>query len=268
MDVVTIGDRRREHLEKLEAQMGIGCRRRGKPTILAMTMMMMVVRCSPFWNTVFAQTEPTYGFTKLAFNCEIQEPYNLKAVDRFSFANGVYDMWVLRSDKPFLEGSRTMPRSELRVVGHDYSSGKWQFEGDFYVASNITGICIMQIFGGSPTTATALQIRISKGELLRYGGGSPTRTIAANIYNRWIHLNVIHDADMKYIQIYVDNLLVHEEFNDNYKRHYFKYGAAYTEENASPCLESKWRNVGVWKKSSQVNREVLFHGGTASCFPQ
>ncbi|MCO5602192.1 hypothetical protein L7F22_056320 [Adiantum nelumboides] len=212
--------------------------------------------------------DPTDGFTQLAFNCEIQKPYNVEVGERFSFLEGVYDLWVFSSDKPYLEDSPTMPRTELRIAGLDYSTGIWQFEGDLLVASSVTGVCIMQIFGGTPNTATALQLRVVDGSLLRYGGGLPTIPITSGIYDRWIHLNVIHNADLGTIQIFVDKILLYTEDNDNYKTHYFKCGTAYTQDSPSSCLETKWRNVAVWKKSNQVKREVPFIGGTASCFPQ
>lgn len=156
----------------------------------------------------------------------------------------------------------------MNFQGLDYSSGVWQFEGDFYVASPITGICIMQVFGGTQNTATALQLRVVNGTLFRYGGGIPNIPITSSIYDHWVHLNVIHDADIGTIQIFIDKVLQYTEANNNYKTHYFKCGSAYTQDNPSSCLESKWKNIAIWKKSTQVKREIPLIGGTASCFPQ
>ncbi|KAI5080815.1 hypothetical protein GOP47_0003998 [Adiantum capillus-veneris] len=219
-------------------------------------------------NRVVVGIDPTDGFTQLAFSCEIQKPYDVAVGDRFDFLEGVYNLWVFSSDKPYMEDSPTMPRAELRIAGLDYSSGVWQFEGDFFVASTVTGVCIMQIFGGTQATATALQLRVVNGNLLRYGGGLPTIPIASRINDRWARLNVIHNADLGTIQIFIDKVLLYSEDNDNYKPHYFKCGTAYTQDSPSSCLETKWKNIAIWKKSNQVKREIPLIGGTASCFPQ
>ncbi|KAH7279150.1 hypothetical protein KP509_37G007300 [Ceratopteris richardii] len=126
----------------------------------------------------------------------------------------------------------------------------------------------MQILADSKVTATALQVRVVDGNLLRYSGGLPTQTVATMVSNQWVHLNVIHDADSKSIQIFVNDVLAHEELTNTYKNHYFKYGAAYTSNTSSPCIEVLWKNVAIWKKSTQINSEAIVAGGTASCFPQ
>nr|XP_051190201.1 citrate-binding protein-like [Lolium perenne] len=36
---------------------------------------------------------------------------------------------VLDTDKPFNTATHTNPRTEVRLQGHDYSSGVWQFQG-------------------------------------------------------------------------------------------------------------------------------------------
>ena len=60
----------------------------------------------------------TAGFKQMAFSCEIQIPYNMGMTDRFGFDvdTGVYNMWILATDKPYLPGNPTLPRSELRLA--------------------------------------------------------------------------------------------------------------------------------------------------------
>lgn len=192
---------------------------------------------------------PTDGFTQVAFTYAIQKPYNLDVSERYSFTNGVHDFWVYTTDLPHTPDSQTLPRTELRVQGHDYTSGVWQFEGDFYVASSTTGVCIMQVFGGPTGSATALQLRIINKNLVRYGGGVSSATVATSITDRWVHLNVIHDANVGTIKIYIDMSLEISENNTSDQNHYFKCGV-YTQSNPSSCMESKWKNIILWKKNA------------------
>ncbi|GLJ30110.1 hypothetical protein SUGI_0595520 [Cryptomeria japonica] len=70
----------------------------------------------------------------------------------------------------------------LQAKDGDYTSGVWQFEGDMYVPSGSTGVAVMQVMGG-----------------INGGSAAPTPFGPANVYNRWIHVNVIHDSDNKSI---------------------------------------------------------------------
>ena len=128
----------------------------------------------------------------------------------------------------------------------------------------------MQVFGGTNSTATALQLHISNGTLVRAGGNLPSSNIIDGVYDRWVHVNVIHDADQGNIQIYIDRILQYYEDNASYKTHYFKCGSAYTQRNPSPCLESRWKNIAVWKKPGQALKEEVHTAmaTTAACFPQ
>ena len=77
----------------------------------------------------------------------------------------------------------------------------------------------MQVFGGTNSTATALQLHILNGTLVRVGGNLPSAKIVDGVYDRWVHLNVIHDADQGNIQIYVDRVLQYYEDNGSSTSH-------------------------------------------------
>ncbi|XP_034692406.1 citrate-binding protein-like [Vitis riparia] len=174
-------------------------------------------------------------------NFEVQKPYDVSQDQRYSYVDGVHKLWVYSTNKPFSQGSATLPRTEIRIRGYDYSSGTWQFEGYGYVPSGTTGVSIMQVFGGS-SRATTLMVRVHDGSLTNYR--SPV--LASNIYNKWFRLNVIHNADGR-VQIYVDGILEYEGSDDGGSSHYFKFGV-YTQNDPSNYMESRWKGIKVLRK--------------------
>ncbi|CAL9020175.1 unnamed protein product, partial [Prunus brigantina] len=137
-------------------------------------------------------SDPTDGFTRVSLaaqNLKLQIPYDKSPADRYSKVDGVERFWVYTNDKPFKQGSPTRPRTEIRISGYDYTSGVWQFEGNFYVPQGSSGVIIMQIHG-APTEATTLQQRVYNGDLKYYGNN----VVASNIYDKWLRLNVIHNV--------------------------------------------------------------------------
>ncbi|XP_028797872.1 citrate-binding protein [Neltuma alba] len=189
--------------------------------------------------------DPTQGFIPVAVdssNFQVQKPYNVPVNQRYSFSNGVHRFRVYSTDKPFKSGSGTLPRTEIRITGHDYTSGVWQFEGHGYVPSGTTGVCIMQVFGGSPT-ATTLQLRVYDGSLTSYR--SPV--LLRNMYNRWFRLNVIHDAAASNVKVYIDGVLKYNGAGRGRANHYFKFGV-YTQNDPSHYMESRWKNIKLFRK--------------------
>ena len=79
------------------------------------------------------------------------------------------------------------------------------------------------------------------GIVKRYNNG----VIQDSAYDRWWHLNVIHDADNHIIQVYSDKYLVgtYSDYGD--ALHYFKcgvYGAT------KGYAKAKFRNIKYWRK--------------------
>nr|XP_016482008.1 PREDICTED: citrate-binding protein-like [Nicotiana tabacum] len=131
--------------------------------LILFTLLQLIV----IQNHLFCKADPTDGFTPITLsqsNFQIQKPYDVSINQRYSFINGVHKMWVFKTDKPHTPTSQTKPRTEIRITGHDYSSGVWQFEAYGYVPSGTTGVSIMQIFGAS-TSATTLMLRVYNGDL-------------------------------------------------------------------------------------------------------
>ncbi|MCD7461705.1 hypothetical protein HAX54_046839 [Datura stramonium] len=195
-------------------------------------------------KNLFCKADPTDGFTPIALsqsNFQIQKPYDVPVNQRYSFIDGVHKLWVFNTDKPHTPTSQTKPRTEIRITGHDYSSGVWQFEANGYVPSGTSGVSIMQVFGASPT-ATTLMLRVYNGDLTYY-----RQTIEPNIYNRWFRLNVIHDVGASKLKVYINGVLKHEASGRGGDQHYFKFGV-YGQDNESNRMESRWRGVKLFKK--------------------
>ncbi|KAK9111208.1 hypothetical protein Scep_018727 [Stephania cephalantha] len=197
------------------------------------------------WGYKFT-IDTTIGFEEVPLNSsnfEIQRPYDVPQSARYSFVNGVHKLWVYSSDKPHTPTSNTNPRTEIRILGHNYSSGVWQFEGNGYVPRDTSGVCIMQIFGGNHH-ATTLMLQVYNGALRYY---NTDLVLDPNIYNKWFRLNVIHDVEAKKVMVFIDG--VHKlHVNDRGgNAHYFKCGV-YAQNNDSYYMESRWKGIKIFKK--------------------
>ncbi|GLJ48410.1 hypothetical protein SUGI_1021810 [Cryptomeria japonica] len=191
-----------------------------------------------------ANADPTQGFTEVALNennFDIQKPYDKEVSERYSFIDGVHFMWVYKDDKPHSTDSHTSPRTEI-LTGHDYTEGVWQLEGDMYVPQGTSGVCVMQVFGGAQH-ATSMMLLVSNGNLRHYND----QVVASDIYDRWIHLNVIHNAEEGKINVFVDGTQKAVVNDGGHANHFFKCGV-YANNNASPCMESRWKNIKLWTK--------------------
>ncbi|GLJ48394.1 hypothetical protein SUGI_1021620 [Cryptomeria japonica] len=128
------------------------------------------------------------------------------------------------------------------IQGYNYTSGVWQFEGEVYVSRGTTGVSVMQVFGGVEH-ATAFMLHVYDGKLMRYH----EQLVASDVYDRWIHLNVIHDADEGKVSVFVDGNEALVADDRGRANHYFKCGVC-TQTDPSSCMESRWRNIKVWRK--------------------
>ena len=181
----------------------------------------------------------TDGFTEVPFTHYIQFPHDLQLSDRYSLVDGIHDFMVYGTDQPFQAGSATQPRTEMRI-NNDYTSGVWQFEGDLLVPTGTTGVAVMQVFGGS-TSSTSCQLRVYDGSLCYY-----TTPIMNEIHDKWIHVNVIHDANAHTVSVYLDGALVKTQADRGPATYYFKCGV-YRQDGSSPLMQSRWANIRVWR---------------------
>ncbi|CAK8567846.1 unnamed protein product [Lathyrus sativus] len=210
--------------------------------ILLMSLMLLIIHQTSITSS---SLDLTQGFTLVSLNnsnFDIQKPYNLPINQRYIFTNGVHQFWIYPTDKPFTNETNTQPRTEVRISGHDYTCGTWQFEGYGYIPSGTSGVCIMQVFGGSPY-ATTTQLRIYNGSLTYYE--SPV--LSQNIYDRWFKMNAIHDVGANNVRVYIDEVLTYDGVGRGVNTHYFKFGV-YLQNDPSSCAESRWKDIKVLRK--------------------
>ncbi|PNH02810.1 Citrate-binding protein, partial [Tetrabaena socialis] len=129
------------------------------------------------------------------------------------------------NDQPFKLDSSTTPRTEMRIL-NDYYTGLHSIKFDLFVVSGTDGVSVMQIFGGDrsynlnpqSSAATSLQLRVYNGQLMYYNN----ETLAYSILDRWLPVNVTHNANSGDIQIWVDGQLALETKDRGTDKHYFK----------------------------------------------
>jgi alginate lyase len=191
----------------------------------------------------------TAGWTEKPFAFDLHYPFDLDPSARHSFdaATNTHSFWVLRGDKPHLPPpNTTAARSELRMR-NDYTSGTHQFEADVFVVSGTNDSSVMQIFGGI-THATSIMFKAfpdGGGAVKRYDGPEVVKAMA---YDRWWHLNVIHEANgsgIGKIKVYADGEFIGTFDDRGNATHYFKCGVYGP---TSDRAESRFRNIKQWVK--------------------
>ncbi|AES75394.1 putative concanavalin A-like lectin/glucanase domain-containing protein [Medicago truncatula] len=198
-------------------------------------------------NTVLVHgDDPTDGFTSVPLteaNFEVQKPYNIPIEKRYSFIDGVHRFWVYAHDKPYSPDSPTQPRTEIRIKGLDYHSGVWQFEGYAYVPKITSGATIAQIHGAEHGKTTLL-LRIYNGDMRYYS----TDLVAKNLYNKWFRLNIIHDVDGGIVTVFIDGEKKFQTKDQGPGDLYFKCGVYAAPVDISNYMESRWRDIKIYKK--------------------
>jgi hypothetical protein len=199
------------------------------------------VESQPEDRPINTEANPTSGWTQTSYTYSIQSPWDLPRSDRYSYSGGEHRFWIYSGDECQFEGCTTGPRCELRM-NNNYTSGRHQFEGDVYIVSGSAGTDIMQVFGGA-TNATAIMLKIhsaSGGTIKRYDN----ETLMTSAYNKWIHVNVQHDADNGKIYVYINSTLKGTYADRGNATHYFKCGVYNISGSRS---ETRWKNVKYWK---------------------
>lgn len=101
----------------------------------------------------------------------------------------------------------------------------------------------MQVFGATPPRATTLMLRVYNGSLFYY-----RETVLINdIYDKWFHLNVVHDVDASKVWVYIDGVLKMEADGRGGTSHAFKCGV-YSQIDCSACMESQWKDIKILRK--------------------
>ncbi|GJY70915.1 citrate-binding protein-like protein [Tanacetum coccineum] len=193
---------------------------------------------------VFA-IDPTQGFTIVPLTSSsfiYQKPYNVPLESRYSFDDGVRRFWVYSNDEPFEPGSNTRPRTEAQIKP-DYTSGIWQFEGYAFVPHGTSGATILQIHGAAQGNTTLL-LRIYNGDMRYYDG----EVIATDLYDKWFKVNLIHNVDEGRLTVYINDVEKFESHDQGPGDLYFKCGVYGAPSDTSKYMESRWRDIKIYKK--------------------
>ncbi|KAK3021220.1 hypothetical protein RJ639_045121 [Escallonia herrerae] len=143
-------------------------------------------------------------------NIELQKPYDKPLYDRYSYDDGVRSLWVFSNDKPFKPDSGTRPRTEARIK----RCGK------------------------------TLQLRIYDGDMKYY----KFDVVATDMCDKWFRLNVIHNADEGKVTVFIDGVQKFVVNDRGPGDHYFKFGAYAPLANSSNHMESRWKEIKIYKK--------------------
>ena len=73
--------------------------------------------------------------------------------------------------------------------------------------------------------------------------------ILHNIYDKWFRLNVIHDVEGNNVKVYINGVFRFKGDGRGGTTHYFKCGV-YAQDNAAFYMESRWKNIKIFKKSN------------------
>ncbi|KAI4348092.1 hypothetical protein L6164_008854 [Bauhinia variegata] len=190
--------------------------------------------------------DPTAGFTPVPLtpaNFVLQKPYDIPLDQRYSYKDGVHRMWVYADDKPHNPSSHTQPRTEIRIKGLDYHSGVWQFEGYGFVPNGTSGATVAQIHGAAKG-ATTLILRIYNGNMRYYSGD----LVAEDLYDKWFRLNIIHDVDGGKVSVFINGEKKFEVKDQGPGDLYFKCGVYAAPKDISYYMESRWRDIKIYKK--------------------
>jgi Alginate lyase len=188
------------------------------------------------------------GWNPAPLSFKVQWPFNVPESSRFTLTNGVYHLLVFSNDKPFAPGNTTKPRTEMRF--DDYTTGAHQFEADMMVPAGTGGTSIMQIHTGNAQSpkfgATQLMLffETSAGGSLHFYSG---QQLAGNLYNKWFHLNVIHDTKTGLITVYINGTLVFSK-HDNRAGDYYMKGGVYAQNGETKKMEVFIKNLKLWSK--------------------
>src|SRR6185437_2920060 len=74
---------------------------------------------------------------------------------RYTEDNGKFHMWLFNDDMSTFPGRDAGPRSEVHWQ-YNFSSGQAQFQGDFLIANGCAHASVMQIFGATGRSTTAM----------------------------------------------------------------------------------------------------------------
>jgi hypothetical protein len=184
--------------------------------------------------------DPTQGFTEYKGTFVVQRPYDLAGADRFSYADGVYTVFVKSSDKAHQPGNTTAPRTEARYP--NFSSGEHIWSGDVLLDEPLSRTCIFQIH--NVEASIAVYLRVVGGRLFNLSTG---KTILPSAYGKWFNLKVAFNTQTHQVKTYINNCLKETSQSPSgpTPNWYFKHGT-YTCDSGT-CRDH-YKNIHLYQK--------------------
>lgn len=106
-----------------------------------------------------------------------------------------------------------------------------------------SGATIAQIHGAAHG-ATTLILRIYNGDMRYYSFD----LVATDLYDKWFRLNIIHDVDGGMVTVFIDGVQKFATKDKGLGDLYFKCGVYAAPANISYYMESRWRDIKIFKK--------------------
>jgi hypothetical protein len=187
--------------------------------------------------------DPTAGFTEYKDTFRVEHPYDLPVSDRFSIDDGIYTFWVKQGDKRHNPTSTaTNPRTEARW-SQNFRTGIRMFDADVFWEKSVTnGTVVMQVH----TTATGI------GPVYLVANGANVAPITGSkvpggLFDRWINLKVLINADTTASQYWVNNCPVASKGSGTRGdgNDYFKIGVYHCD---SGTCRARVKNIHLYTK--------------------
>lgn len=179
---------------------------------------------------------------------KVQWPYNLSESSRYTVTNGVYHMWVFSDDKPFEQGSSTLPRTEQRFEP-DYTDGEIQYQAMLKGDPTENSYSVFQIHTGDAqesqfgsTTFMLFWFSSDGGSVHDYSGTE----IAKNLGSNWFQLNVDHNLVTHTIKVWINGLLVWQQQDNGATDFYLKDGVYEQKHNPTSRMDTYVKNIHIW----------------------
>jgi hypothetical protein len=187
--------------------------------------------------------DPTAGFMEYKDTFRVEHPYDLPVGDRFSIEGGLFTFWVKQGDKRHNPTSTaTNPRTEANW-SQRFRTGTRLFSADVFWEKNVTnGTVVMQVH----TTSTG----IGPVYLVANGDNVPPITgskVPGGLFDRWINLKVLINADTTASQYWVNNCMVASKGSGTRGdgNDYFKIGVYHCD---SGTCRARVKNVHLYMK--------------------
>ena len=72
--------------------------------------------------------------------------------------------------------------------------------------------------------------------------------VAKNLYDKWFRLNIIRDVDRGNLTVYIDGVKKFQVKDKGPGDLYFKCGVYAAPANISYYMESRWKDIKIYKK--------------------